>query len=183
MERWPTRRMEAVFKDARLAAFGQVAVALDAGFPVNVKGGNDAGTVLHWAARRGHLPTLARLLAAGADVNTRNAAGWTPVHCAADGGYPEALVALVEAGADVNAASLRGLTPLFLAMNSLPTLRCLLALPHVDLTAVSASGEDAQQYARRDGRLEAAVVLQVEVGALRWWWWWWHPRTRTHRGH
>jgi ankyrin repeat protein len=52
------------------------------------------------------------LLAKGAEVNARNAYGWTPLHVAAAGGDPAVVALLLQHGADVHAQSHIGTTPL-----------------------------------------------------------------------
>ncbi len=148
----------------------EVAAALDAGFPVNAAGGALPGRavarpLLHPATQFGHMPTLTRLLEAGADANARCHGDWTPAHRAALHGRAPALEALVKAGASVNAATMMGFTPLFHATQ--PTcplcLRYLLGLPHTDLGAVNIRGETAELYARRVGRARAAGAIGAEV--------------------
>jgi ankyrin repeat protein len=52
------------------------------------------------------------LLAQGAEVNARNAHGWTPLHVATAGGDPAVVDLLLQHGADVHAQSHIGTTPL-----------------------------------------------------------------------
>ena len=52
------------------------------------------------------------LLAKGAEVNARNAHGWTPLHVSAAGGDPVVVALLLKHGADVHARSHIGTTPL-----------------------------------------------------------------------
>ena len=77
------------------------------------------GTCAHVAAAAGDLATVTLLLQAGADVNARTDAHWTPLHLALgyqlEGEENGIALLLVEAGADVNAATaLAGYTPLHL---------------------------------------------------------------------
>jgi hypothetical protein len=58
---------------------------------------------LHRAAHLGDAAGIARLAAAGADVNARDGAGRTPAHVAAFASHDDALRALAAAGADMNA--------------------------------------------------------------------------------
>jgi hypothetical protein len=161
--------VDRVLKAAQMQRWGDVAAALDAGFPVNARGQVVGATLLTWAAMGGHLPTLTRLLAAGADVNSRDAKGGaTPACHAASSGHVEALVALVRAGADVNAATDSGVTPLHCAEGSVRCTRFLLSLRQTDLTAVTRDGETAEQYARRLHRLEVArAIAKVRGGVGR----------------
>jgi ankyrin repeat protein len=82
-------------------------------------------TALHLAAdhQYGHpdFVALARLLLEhGADPNSRNDMGWTPLHyaCAIDARDKDMVELLLESGADPNAATNRGETPLGLAFGS-----------------------------------------------------------------
>jgi len=52
------------------------------------------------------------LLAKGAEVNARNAHGWTPLHIAAAGGDPAVVALLLKHGANVHALSHIGTTAL-----------------------------------------------------------------------
>ncbi len=58
---------------------------------------------LHRAAQDGDIPAIRQLVAKGAEVNTRDAAGRTPAHVAAFASNDDALMALAAAGADMNA--------------------------------------------------------------------------------
>ncbi|QOJ78899.1 ankyrin repeat domain-containing protein [Infirmifilum lucidum] len=67
------------------------------------------------AAARGDYGKVKELLDRGADVNTRDKYGWTPLHYAADGGHLEVARLLLDRGADVNTRDNDGRTPLDLA--------------------------------------------------------------------
>jgi ankyrin repeat protein len=71
-----------------------------------------AGQVLLQATEAGDIVQMAALLAKGAEVNVRNAYGWTPLHIAAAGGDPGVIALLLHHGADVHAQSHIGTTPL-----------------------------------------------------------------------
>ena len=71
-----------------------------------------AGQALLQATETGDVEQMETLLAQGADVNARNAHGWTPLHVAAAGGDPTVVALLLHHRADVHAQSHIGTTPL-----------------------------------------------------------------------
>ena len=70
------------------------------------------GQVLLQATEAGDIVQMEALLAKGAEVNARNAYGWTPLHIAAAGGDPTVVALLLKHGANVHAQSHIGSTPL-----------------------------------------------------------------------
>ena len=57
------------------------------------------------------------LLENGADVNTKDNNGDTPLHCAVSSGKKNMVELLIAKGADVNARNKKGLTPLRAALD------------------------------------------------------------------
>ncbi len=82
----------------------------------STNGGLD--TPLHLAAALDKMgaENVTILLAAGADINSRNARGETPLYRSLENGRPAITEALVEAGADVNLSDDYGRTPLYRAV-------------------------------------------------------------------
>jgi ankyrin repeat protein len=68
-------------------------------------------TPLHWAARKGDMDEVRRL-AAGADLETKDVQGRTPLQIAVKAGQGQVVRTLIDAGADVNTADTWGITPL-----------------------------------------------------------------------
>ncbi len=66
---------------------------------------------LHTAATLGQVDDLRRLMAAGSDLEARDALGRTPLHIAAECQWVDLAQALVEAGADAGAPDIGGATP------------------------------------------------------------------------
>ena len=67
---------------------------------------------LHWAARNGDLKSVQSLIAAGCNVDARDADGRTALHLAVAGKHSAAMIALLEAGADPRRADRAGKTPM-----------------------------------------------------------------------
>lgn len=72
----------------------------------------DDWTLLHVAARAGHVDLVTLLLERGADIEARGDVGRTPLYEAAKYGQAEIVRFLVERGANVDAASDQGFTPM-----------------------------------------------------------------------
>ena len=71
-----------------------------------------AGQMLLQATEAGDIVQMQALLGKGAEVNARNAHGWTALHVAAAGGDPAVIALLLHHGADVHAQSHIGTTAL-----------------------------------------------------------------------
>ena len=85
---------------------------------INLKNSEDE-TPLGLALGRAGLPHLAAaMLAAGADVDVRNAAGLTLLQQAIAEGKTDAALFLLQHGADINMRTPQGLTPLELAVRN-----------------------------------------------------------------
>ncbi|HYD55020.1 MAG TPA: ankyrin repeat domain-containing protein [Gemmatimonadaceae bacterium] len=124
----------------------------------------DGWTPLHLAAFFADAPTVAALLAAGADVAARstNATDNAPLHAAIAGRRDiEAIRRLVEAGADVNARAGGGWTPLHLAASrgDVALVDYLLARG-ADRTARADDDRDAVAIAEAYGHPDAAARLR-----------------------
>jgi ankyrin repeat protein len=78
-------------------------------------GPTQAPTPLGIACVSGHMPAAARLMEAGAGVNSTCSRGITPLHGAATSGKLALVRMLLRAGASVNAVNGRGFTPLLCA--------------------------------------------------------------------
>lgn len=76
-----------------------------------------AGQDLLLATEGGNLAEMQAFLRRGAEINARNAQGWTPLHVAAAGGDPAVVALLLQHGADVQAQSYIGTTPLDTALS------------------------------------------------------------------
>jgi hypothetical protein len=123
-------------------------------------------TGLFAAAVRGDAAEIARLAAAGVDVNAQDAYGRTPLHVAAHASQLEAIRALVKAGADPNA--LEGdrydIVTIAAVANDLPTLKLALALGCSARNVTSRYDGTALIAAAHLGHMEVVRVL-IRAGA------------------
>jgi ankyrin repeat protein len=112
------------------AAMGHVSVVetlLAAGLDPNAVVRTTFNTPLHLAVERGRAESVAPLLRGGANVEGRNAMGWTPLMLAATGRDVKTIEALLAVGADPSAADPSGLTALSIARKfGLPAIAELL---------------------------------------------------------
>ena len=83
---------------------------------VDAREGWRGQTALMWAAAENHASVVAPLVAAGAAVDARSDAGFTPLAFAVRAGNAGAVDALLDAGADVDLPLPDGTTPLHLAV-------------------------------------------------------------------
>jgi len=72
-------------------------------------------TALHYAADRGSLEDVVRLLDTE-DVNERDHEDWAPLHFAAQAARPDVAWALLDAGADIDALTSKGYPAIYWAM-------------------------------------------------------------------
>ena len=78
---------------------------------------DDSPSALQYTAETGNLELAEMLIAAHADVNHRNAYGWSPLHQAVENVRPEIARLLIANGADVNLENKLGKTHLSFASN------------------------------------------------------------------
>lgn len=107
--------MEDVFGWVREGNAFQVRVWLDdKEHDINV-GDDHAFSLLHWAAKEGHVSIAEMLLNRGARVNATNMGDDTALHLAAAHGHRPIVVKLLARKADVHATNEHGMTPLHYA--------------------------------------------------------------------
>ena len=117
------------------------------------------------AAASGDAALLARLLARGAELEARDAHGFTALHCACAKGQLECAEALLEAGCDAAAVASNGRTGLMLAAGGgHAALLARLLARGAELEARSADGATALHFACMKGRLECTEAL-LDAGA------------------
>ncbi|XP_047003357.1 potassium channel KOR2-like [Schistocerca americana] len=117
------------------------------------------------AFEEGDVEELLELIAAGADVRTRDSDGMTALHFFAEMGYVEVVRSLVERGAEVDARNSSNETPLHFAAigGHSPIVRLLVACS-ADVNARNCYERTPLQFAAWHGYEETAAFL-VEAGA------------------
>ena len=84
----------------------------DGGFDINLPDLERRKPALHKFSQEGNAKVVEALIEAGANVNTKDADGSSPLHESAREGHVEVVGALVRAGADVNPKDKNGIIPL-----------------------------------------------------------------------
>ena len=172
----PLASAAAVAPAAPAARDGSLLEAVRAGAAASVEallaGGADAGeagpdgtTALHWAVYREDVPTVERLIGAGAEVDAANRYGVRPLTIAAAAGRAAIVGALLDAGADPSAPA-AGEPPILSAARtgSLDTVR-LLVRHGADANAKeSLRGQTALMWAAAENHA-AVVRTLLELGA------------------
>lgn len=127
-------------------------------------------SILHYAARRGHVALIQYLVKVGMAVDTGHRYGRTPLQQAAEFGEVEAVKTLLELGANINAPDDENRPPLYWALNNghLPVIQELMKrgananLPHsltgqTSLHKAAQTGDLAQIQALLDGGANATL--------------------------
>ncbi len=112
------------------------------------------------AVQGSHVPAARRLLQAGADVEVRNAAGWTPLMLAAYSGNLPLVRLLLENKASLDASDRSGWTALTAAVRS-GAAQTACALIEAGADPTPAGGPDLRRLAARTGNQEIQSCLGV----------------------
>jgi len=119
-------------------------------------------TLLHHAARVGHLKIVEYLVACGADINKQDHSGFTPLYEASLHGYQSIMSFLLSKGADVNLQDAHGRTVLHILCekgNQDGAVLCLIEGKNVDLNKVDMFDRAALHWACKTGLEDFARIL------------------------
>lgn len=108
------------------------------------------------------------LIDAGADLNSRNTDGWTPLAMAARYRSPAHVELLLDAGADIEATNKYGMTPLYLSLAAEnPATSTLLVERGASISAVTNEGKSILAYAAEKNGIKPdalkALRLKYEI--------------------
>ena len=125
-------------------------------------------TPLHVALRAGPVSASA-LDALAADLNTRDAHGFTPLYTAAMFNRVDEIVHLVSLGADATLADLGGLTPLHIACEKgrAEAALCLLRRGGADRGARDSIGRTPRDWAVAKGHADVVSALDAHAAGNR----------------
>jgi len=113
------------------------------------------------ASEKGDIKKVTLLLENGADVNTKDNDGWTPLMHAAEKGHKEVVELLIEKGADVNIQDEDGWTALmFASQNGHKEVVELLIEKGADVNAKDYFGLTALMFAEGMGHKEIVKLLK-----------------------
>ncbi len=140
----------------------------EAGAAGNQATGESSDAPLSMAVLKGDLPTVRRLIAEGADVNSRDENGSTPLHAAAFLGRYEIAAVLLERGADPNAKANDGNPPIsatFADWNLTRNICDMLKIPLEEREVVEAGREQVRQVLAPKTKNFPPTVARADTSA------------------
>jgi Ankyrin repeats (3 copies) len=149
-----TQRHRAVFLALCLVALG-------------ARSATDPNAALLKAADAGNTAAIESALSAGADVNTKDADGWTPMLFAASNGNVPALTLLLARGGDFNLIASDGMTTLMLAaVAKHPEVITFLMTRGVNRYRLNNAGVSAYQLALTGGDEATISAMKAQMKKL-----------------
>lgn len=116
------------------------------------------------AAKTGDIATIQGLLDQGANVNSTNKQGETPLHAAASADQSQVAMLLIQKGANVNSTTTGGWTPLHTAARFGGTkVVTLLIAKGANVSAVNADGRTPAELAQAVNNVRMASLLRYHA--------------------
>ncbi|MFC1795296.1 ankyrin repeat domain-containing protein, partial [Planctomycetota bacterium] len=126
---------------------------------------NNQAKTLYEAAADGDIALVKSLISSGADVNTPNIWGWTPLYIASGIGYEDIVNFLIAKGADIDAPNRPGETPLHFAFrNGHKDIAELLIENGADFSSAAKNGITPLHTVAEQGHI-GLVKLLIDKGA------------------
>lgn len=153
-------QQSAIFTPAKVGNIPVLTFLLDAGANPDITD-KFKMTALQWAAQEGKTESIKLLLKYGAEVNTRNNKGITPLISAClIAGIAENVKLLLDGGANINEQSKKGDTAIYYAAYyGYPQIVQLLLEHGADPTLENKRGEDAGKIAEKNKKEEVMAVI------------------------
>ena len=127
----------------------------------------DGNTPLMFALKKGHTVVAKILLDAGADVNSRDKLGLTPLLIACGKtthGYQALAAALIKKGAQINVRDSLGFTPLLLSLSGGSSeIAKLLIERGADVSACTRKGETVLSLAKHSNAPESVGIVELLI--------------------
>lgn len=150
---------------SKLAVFRYVNVANQEAINAENKINAEASILLQLAVSTGDTKDVSRQITNGADVNTKNKDGFTPLHLATQRRDKDIIELLIAKGADINAKNKDGFTPLHVsAIQGYKDVAQLMIDKGADVNAKGKDGITPLYVAAALGHKDVAEVL-IEKGA------------------
>lgn len=159
--------LNAIFRAAGYGNAGEVAKMLDTEPALlEATGSHDSRPLLYEAAQYGHTTVVKVLLGRGANIDSKNSLGWSPLYIAAMSGHEDVITMLLRAGAEISSRNgPRGRTATMGACigDQLGALRLLMRHMSGDsLNTRDKNGCTALWWACAYGRAEVTRALLLE---------------------
>lgn len=118
-----------------------------------------------WAAKRGDRAAMLKAIDQGADLNTQDVGGWTPLLHAAWRGDVAAVELLIQAGADVNHGDEKHFTALFAAVLG-EHAGAIVVLLRAGAKVAALDGEDLSKYVQKRTSEKSRKTIEILEQAM-----------------
>jgi len=132
-------------------------------YGATIKSNNFRGTLVHLAAKSGHIELIEYFVEQGVDINQRDRNGWTALAIATHAGQTESVAKLVTLKADINNPTNRLSSPLILAaQKGFEDITAILIDGNAKLDLEDEKDRSALWWAAKNGHKRVVELLQQE---------------------